>query len=86
MIFTIARKEFRSLFSAPSTWLILGALQFIFAWFFLARLDAYLQIQTQLAHGRQRTGCNAVGCRAAIRHARAGVDDAGSAFYHAPAC
>jgi ABC-2 type transport system permease protein len=49
MIFTIARKEFRSLFSAPSTWLILGALQFIFAWFFLARLDAYLQVQTQLA-------------------------------------
>ena len=49
MIFTIAHKEFRSLFSAPSTWLILGALQFIFAWFFLARLDAYLQIQTQLA-------------------------------------
>ena len=49
MIFTIARKEFRSLFSAPSTWFILAALQFIFAWFFLARLDAYLQIQTQLA-------------------------------------
>jgi ABC-2 type transport system permease protein len=49
MIFTIAHKEFRSLFSAPSTWLILGALQFIFAWFFLARLDAYLQVQTQLA-------------------------------------
>jgi ABC-2 type transport system permease protein len=49
MILTIARKEFHSLFSAPSTWLILGALQFIFAWFFLARLDAYLQIQTQLA-------------------------------------
>ena len=49
MILTIASKEFRSLFSAPSTWLILGALQFIFAWFFLARLDAYLQIQAQLA-------------------------------------
>jgi ABC-2 type transport system permease protein len=49
MIFTIAHKEFRSLFSAPSTWFILGALQFIFAWFFLARLDAYLQIQAQLA-------------------------------------
>ncbi len=49
MIFTLAQKEFRSLFSAPSTWLILGALQFIFAWFFLARLDAYLQVQTQLA-------------------------------------
>ena len=49
MIFTIANKELRSLFSAPSTWIILGALQFIFAWFFLARLDAYLQVQTQLA-------------------------------------
>jgi ABC-2 type transport system permease protein len=49
MIFTIARKEFRSLFATPSTWLILGALQFLFAWFFLARLDAYLQVQAQLA-------------------------------------
>lgn len=49
MIFTIASKEFRSLFSTPSTWIFLGALQFIFAWFFLARLDAYLQLQAQLA-------------------------------------
>ena len=49
MILTIARKEFRSLFAMPSTWLILAALQFIFAWFFLARVDAFLQVQTQLA-------------------------------------
>jgi ABC-2 type transport system permease protein len=49
MILTIARKEFKSLFAAPSTWLILGGLQFIFAWFFLARLDAFLQVQAQLA-------------------------------------
>lgn len=49
MILTIAHKEFRSLFATPSTWLILGGLQFIFAWFFLARLDAYLQVQSQLA-------------------------------------
>lgn len=49
MIFTIALKEFRSLLATPSTWLFLGALQFIFAWFFLARLDAFLQVQTQLA-------------------------------------
>ncbi|HUX91234.1 MAG TPA: ABC transporter permease subunit [Gallionellaceae bacterium] len=49
MILTIARKEFRSLFATPSTWIILGALQFIFAWFFLARLDAFLQVQTQFA-------------------------------------
>ncbi|MBI5659206.1 MAG: ABC transporter permease subunit [Nitrosomonadales bacterium] len=50
MIFTIARKELRSLFAAPSTWLILGALQFILAWFFLVRMDAFLQVQAQLAH------------------------------------
>ena len=49
MILTIAYKEFRSLFSIPSTWLILGALQFIFAWFFFARLDVFLQVQSQLA-------------------------------------
>src|SRR4030067_3411864 len=49
MIFTIARKEFRSLLATPSTWLILGALQFIFALFFLARLDEFLQLQAQLA-------------------------------------
>ncbi len=48
MILTIAHKEFRGLFATPSTWLILGALQFIFAWFFLARLDAFLQVQAQL--------------------------------------
>lgn len=49
MILTIAHKELRSLFSSPSTWVIFGALQFIFAWFFLARLDAFLQVQSQLA-------------------------------------
>ncbi len=49
MILAIAHKEFRSLFATPSTWLILGGLQFIFAWFFLARLDAFLQVQAQLA-------------------------------------
>lgn len=49
MILTIAHKEFRSMFATPSTWFILGALQFIFAWFFLARLDAFLQVQSQMA-------------------------------------
>jgi ABC-2 type transport system permease protein len=47
MILTIANKEFRSLFAAPSTWFILGALQFIFAWFFFVRLDAFQQVQSQ---------------------------------------
>jgi len=49
MISVIVQKEIRSLFAAPSTWLILAALQFIFALIFLARLDAYLQIQTELS-------------------------------------
>jgi ABC-2 type transport system permease protein len=49
MIRLIALKELRSLFAAPSTWLMLGALQFIFGWFYLARLDAFLQVQAQLA-------------------------------------
>lgn len=48
MILTIAYKEFRSLLTTPSTWIILGILQFIFALFFLARLDAFVQVQSQL--------------------------------------
>jgi ABC-2 type transport system permease protein len=49
MIRLIAARELRSLFAAPSTWFVLAALQFIFAWFFLSRLDSYLQVQSQLA-------------------------------------
>lgn len=49
MIFTIARKEFRSLFAAPSTWWMLALMQFLFAWFFFVRIDDYLQVQAQLA-------------------------------------
>lgn len=49
MILTIAFKEFRSLLVTPSTWVILGALQFIFAWFFLTRLDDFMQVQSQYA-------------------------------------
>jgi len=59
MIFTIAHKEFRSFFSAPSTWLIMGMLQFIFAWFLLARLDAFLQLQTQFAQIANAPGATA---------------------------
>jgi ABC-2 type transport system permease protein len=42
-------RELRSLFAMPSTWFVLAVLQFIFAWFFLARLEAFLEIQPQLA-------------------------------------
>lgn len=49
MIRLIAMREMRSLFAMPSTWFVLAVLQFIFAWFFLARLEAFLEIQPQLA-------------------------------------
>jgi ABC-2 type transport system permease protein len=45
----LALRELRSLFAMPSTWFILAVLQFIFAWFFLARLEAFLEVQPQLA-------------------------------------
>jgi ABC-2 type transport system permease protein len=49
LIRLLALRELRSLFAMPSTWFILAVLQFIFAWFFLARLEAFLEIQPQLA-------------------------------------
>ena len=49
MIRLLASRELRSLFAMPSTWFILAVLQFIFAWFFLARLEAFLEVQPQLA-------------------------------------
>ena len=49
MIVLLAMRELRSLFAMPSTWFVLAVLQFIFAWFFLAGLDAFLEIQPQLA-------------------------------------
>jgi ABC-2 type transport system permease protein len=49
MILTIAKKEFRSLFSAPSTWWMLALMQFLFAWFYFGRINDYLLVQAQLA-------------------------------------
>ncbi len=49
MIQLIALRELRSLFVMPSTWLVLAILQFICTWFFLSRLDAFIEIQPQLA-------------------------------------
>ncbi len=59
MIRVIALREFRSLLSMPSTWFVLAAIQFIFAWFFLARLDAFLEIQPQLAQIANAPGVTA---------------------------
>lgn len=59
MIKLLALRELRALLATPSTWFILAALQFIFAWFFLARLDAYLELQPQLAQLANAPGATA---------------------------
>lgn len=49
MIRLIAGRELRALWALPSTWFLLALLQFVFAWFFLARTEYFLDIQPQLA-------------------------------------
>lgn len=56
MIFVIAGKELRGLLAAPTTWWMLALLQFILAWFWLARVDDYLQVQAQLAQMNNAPG------------------------------
>ncbi|MDP1559025.1 MAG: ABC transporter permease subunit [Nitrosomonas sp.] len=48
MIATIAWKELKVLFSSPLAWTLLALMQLVFAWIFLGRLDAFLEIQSQL--------------------------------------
>ena len=48
MIAIIIRKELTMLFISPLAWVILAAIQFILSWFFLVRLDAFLEIQPQM--------------------------------------
>ena len=48
MIFTVAGKELRALFSSPLAWVVLAFLQVSMAWILVTRLDAYLTVQTQL--------------------------------------
>jgi len=49
MIFTIAGRELRSLFLSPLAWTILGVMQFIFAYLFLAQIETFLALQPRLA-------------------------------------
>lgn len=48
MIFTIAAKELKILFSGPMAWIILAVLEITLAYFFLNQVDAFLAIQPQL--------------------------------------
>ena len=48
MIFTIARRELRTLFLSPLAWIILGILQVILGFLFVGHLDLYLRLQPRL--------------------------------------
>jgi ABC-2 type transport system permease protein len=48
LIFTIARKELKTLFASPMAWAVLTLMQLILAYFFLRRLQDYMEIQPQL--------------------------------------
>jgi len=48
MIFTIARREITTMFLSPMAWVILGVIQIVLSYMFLAQLDNYAILQPQL--------------------------------------
>lgn len=48
MIATIARKELTVMFTSPLAWTLLALMQLVLTWVFLGRLDAFLEMQSQL--------------------------------------
>jgi ABC-2 type transport system permease protein len=48
-IFTIACREFKSLFLSPMAWTILAILQFIMAFLFLSQVETFTMLQPKLA-------------------------------------
>jgi ABC-2 type transport system permease protein len=56
MIFTLAGKELRSMFSSPMGWIILALLQFIFGTFFLVGIDQYFQTMSGSIRPEMRQG------------------------------
>jgi ABC-2 type transport system permease protein len=49
MAFTIAGREFRTMFLSPLAWSILGVIQILLGYMFLAQLDYYLMLQPRIA-------------------------------------
>ena len=49
MIFTIAGKELRSMFTSPLAWVVLAIVQLVLALIFLARVDFFLLNQAEIA-------------------------------------
>jgi len=48
MIFTIARREITTMFLSPLAWVILGVIQIVLGYMFLAQMDNYAILQPQL--------------------------------------
>ena len=48
MIFTIACKELKALFTSSLAWTLLALVQLVLGWVFMGRLDAFLEVQSQL--------------------------------------
>ena len=49
MVFTLAKRELRSLFLSPLAWAILATVQFILSYLFMSQLQEFLLIQSKLA-------------------------------------
>jgi ABC-2 type transport system permease protein len=49
MAFTIAGREFRALFLSPLAWTVLGVIQAILGFMFLAQMDYFLMLQPRVA-------------------------------------
>ena len=49
MAFVIAGREFKTLFLSPLAWTILGVIQIILGYMFLAQLDYFLMVQSRIS-------------------------------------
>lgn len=56
MIFALARKELKSVFSSPMGWVVLALLQFVFGTFFLLGVDQYFQVMSGSLRPEMRQG------------------------------
>lgn len=48
MIFSIAQREFRSMFLSPMAWVLLAVVQVILAWSFFTSIDMFFAVQKEL--------------------------------------
>ncbi len=56
MIFTIARHELRTMFLSPLAWVILGVMQMLLGYMFLAQIDSFFMLQPQLINLQNTPG------------------------------